>query len=208
MNISGIYKIQSIIKPGRIYIGSGINIGKRWNKHLEDLRKDSHYNKKIQRHFNKYGEIDFQFSVLLGCPKEDLIKVEQFFIDSYKPYFNNCLIAGSRLGQKDSIETRNKKSKSNIGKHFHYKSEEIRKKLSESGKGRAAWNKGIKGGHLSKETKRKMSESRKGHPTSNETRMKISRANKGYKNTPGQKIAQSIRQLGVKRQKYNKLKVA
>lgn len=30
MNISGIYQIQSKCKPKRIYIGSGVNIQRRW----------------------------------------------------------------------------------------------------------------------------------------------------------------------------------
>ncbi len=29
-NISGVYKIQSKIKPERIYIGSSVNINSRW----------------------------------------------------------------------------------------------------------------------------------------------------------------------------------
>ena len=38
MKISGIYKIESKLKPERIYIGSTININIRWNKHLTDLK--------------------------------------------------------------------------------------------------------------------------------------------------------------------------
>jgi hypothetical protein len=36
--ITGIYKIQSIIKPERIYIGSAVYVDKRWKEHLNDLR--------------------------------------------------------------------------------------------------------------------------------------------------------------------------
>lgn len=208
MKISGIYKIQSIIKPERIYIGSSICIAKRWNLHLEQLKKDIHYNKKLQRHFNKYGEVDLIFSILLGCDKNSLLKVEQFFIDSYRPYFNNCKIAGSRLGQILSEETKNKIGKSNIGKHSAPKTEETKRKMRAVMLGNIPWNKGIKGNKMSEEAKRNMSESRKGHFTSEETRMKISKANKGYKNTPEQKKAQSERQLGKKRWPNNKLKIA
>lgn len=199
--ITGIYKIESRRKPERIYIGSSVSIGKRWNLHLEHLRKDKHYNKKLQRHFNKYGESDLIFSVLLGCDKELLLQNEQFFIDGYKPYFNNCLFAYSRLGQKSSQETREKISISNKGKHSFNHSDEWKKNSSNAKKGQVPWNKGRKGDRMSDEAKRKMSESRKGHITTEETRLKISKANKGYKNTPEQKEAQSKRQLGKKRDK-------
>ena len=65
MKISGIYKIQSVIKPDRCYIGSGVCIKSRWNRHLCDLRHNRHWSKKLQNHYNKYGESDLQFSILL-----------------------------------------------------------------------------------------------------------------------------------------------
>jgi len=57
---------------------------------------------------------------------------------------------------------------------------ESRIKISESNKGRNAWNKGLK---LSDEYKRKLSESHKGHIVSKETRKKMSIANSGDKNS-------------------------
>lgn len=208
MRISGIYKIQSKIKPERIYIGSSISISKRWNSHIEHLRKNKHYNKKLQRHFNKYGESDLQFTIILGCDKEDLIKIEQYFIDSYNPYFNNCKFAYSRLGQKASPETLLKMSGVRKNKKRKLFSDEWKKNIGRSLKGRNAWNKGIRGIRLSDQTKNKMSKSKMGHITTGETRMKISKANKGYKYTLDQSTAQSVRQLGKKRGKYNKQKIA
>ena len=67
MKISGIYKIQSLIKPERIYIGSGCDLKRRRNYHWNDLRKNKHHSILLQRHYNKYGESDLSFSVLLGC---------------------------------------------------------------------------------------------------------------------------------------------
>ena len=76
MKISGIYKIESKIKPERIYIGSAVNISRRWNWHYGALRNGRHHSLKLQRHYDKYGESDLQFIILLGCEKEDLIKIE------------------------------------------------------------------------------------------------------------------------------------
>ena len=132
MDISGIYQIQSKGKPDRIYIGSSININNRWWLHLDQLQKGIHHSPQLQRHYNKYGEIDLQFSILLGCEKKDLLKIEQYFIDSYNPYFNILKIAGSSLGIKRSDETKQKQKLLKLGIK---KSEESNRKRSETMKG-------------------------------------------------------------------------
>lgn len=164
MKISGIYKIQSTVKPKRIYIGSAKDIYKRWECHIRTLRKNKHHSIKLQNHYNKYGEADLQFSILLGCDKDDLLKTEQYYLDSYKPYFNIYMVAGSPLGFKMTPEAIEKMVQSvsgeknhNYGKHF---SEEHRRKLSEAKKGISV-NKGNK---HTEETKKKISESKKGKP--------------------------------------------
>lgn len=135
--MGGIYKIQSGIYPERLYIGSAINIKDRWRRHLSCLKRDCHSNIKLQHHYNKYGESDLQFSILLGCNKEDLIAHEQYFIDSYKPWFNICPKAGSCLGTHQSDEARMKNRISNLGKRHSLESiEKIR--LAKLGKKRGA----------------------------------------------------------------------
>ena len=58
--ISGIYKIQSLYHPERCYIGSAVNITRRWMEHLTALKADKHYSKKLQNHYNKYGKNEKQ----------------------------------------------------------------------------------------------------------------------------------------------------
>ena len=128
MKTSGIYKIQSKIKPKRIYIGSAKNLSKRWWNHLYLLRKNKHHSVALQNHFNKYSEIDLSFSTLLGCDKKDLVKVEQYFLDTYHPYFNTSGEAGRSNGM--------------TGKHHTIES---RIQQSKSHKGCKAWNKGTRG---------------------------------------------------------------
>jgi group I intron endonuclease len=142
MKISGIYQMQSKIKPIRIYIGSAVNINDRWRCHLKDLKKQKHHSKKLQNHYNKYGESDLQFSILLGCEISDLIRIEQYFLDSHNPYFNTCKIAGSCLGIKRSKETRQKQSLLKKDKPL---SEEHRNAIIESKRNVPNWNKGNKG---------------------------------------------------------------
>ena len=132
----GVYIIKSTIKPNRVYVGSSINIIKRWKNHLSSLRYNKHKSKKLQNHYNKYGLEDLQFSIILECEIDILIKNEQYYLDLYCPYFNTCKIAGNTLGYKHSKDTRAKMKKP--------KSEEHKKKLSEIRQGCIPWNKGIK----------------------------------------------------------------
>lgn len=156
MKITGIYKIESKIRTDRIYIGSAVNISERWRLHLVGLRNNKHHSGKLQRHYNKYGRNDLQFSILIGCDSENLLSNEQFFIDSYKPYFNNCKIAGSSIGIIRSKVTK----------------EKIR--ISKSGTNHPNWGK-----HLTEETKSKIRKSLMGHESSEERNNKISKVHKG-----------------------------
>lgn len=175
MNItrSGIYIIQSSIKPKRCYIGSAVNIRERWRRHLNCLRGNRHENGKLQNHFNKDGENDLVFSVLIGCEKEDLIKNEQFFIDSLKPWFNICQTAGSTLGY---IHTKETKDVMRITRP--YISEEARAKQSfaNSGENNPMYGKPspMTGKHHSKETIEKMRNAKLGKLKSAETKVRMS----------------------------------
>ena len=169
----GIYKIQSFIKPNRIYIGSAVNITERWRHHLNDLKLSKHHSLKLQRHYNKYGQSDLYFSILIECEKEELINIEQSFLDSYKPYFNICKIAGNTLGFRHS-----KESKFKMSIHPSHKLKETRDKIRKSKTGSKAtrctkekmrvshiginsWSKGKKYGPQSKEHRNKIGEARK-----------------------------------------------
>jgi group I intron endonuclease len=98
MRLSGIYCIHSKCKPKKKYIGSSVNIYERWETHLSHLRNKSHCNPKLQKHYDKYGETDLFFTVILTCDRYELNDIEQFFIDSLNPYFNVSKIANNKMG--------------------------------------------------------------------------------------------------------------
>jgi group I intron endonuclease len=116
--MTGIYKIESISKPDRIYIGSAIDINKRWKGHQSNLNNNRHHSIILQNHFNKYGIDDLKFSVLAQCRKEDLFKVEQMYLDACDTYFNISKTAGSISGVKYKYTSivKMKKMKSRLGK--------------------------------------------------------------------------------------------
>lgn len=109
MNI-GIYKIENKT-TGKLYIGSSLDIRKRWIRHLWDLENNKHHSIILQRAWNKYGKDDFVFEVIEECNIDNLLILEQKYLDEYLPIYNICPNAGNSYGRKDSMETRLKKRK-------------------------------------------------------------------------------------------------
>jgi group I intron endonuclease len=144
MKKCGVYKIQSICNPERVYIGSSIDIVDRWSRHRCDLFKKIHHSRKLQRHYNKYGVDDLTYMILELCTKENIVVREQHYLDTIIHYFNALHVARSCLGIKRSEVTKQKirekrKFQTNTNKGMHWKlSEETKEKM----KKRIPWNKG------------------------------------------------------------------
>lgn len=83
---TGIYKIIHT-ESGRYYIGSSINIEKRWWKHKNDLKNGDHHSIYLQRLWNKYGEDAFEFQIFEETT--DLIQREQELLDEGSPLLLN-----------------------------------------------------------------------------------------------------------------------
>ncbi len=113
--ISGIYKIVNNIN-NKIYIGSAINLSRRFKEHIRTLKSNKHHNKKMQNSWNKHGENNFSFVIIEYCEKEKLILREQHYIDEINPEYNICRIAGNTLGTKMSDEQKKHLSVINTGK--------------------------------------------------------------------------------------------
>src|SRR6185503_19285195 len=97
---SGIYKIINLINE-KFYIGSAVNIRKRWNCHKYQLRKNKHPNSHLQNAWNKYGELNFKLELIEFIEnKNELLFREQFYIDTLKPPYNLAPNAKSMLGFK------------------------------------------------------------------------------------------------------------
>jgi group I intron endonuclease len=144
----GIYAIINSIN-GKMYIGSSINIDKRWYKHRTELRRNEHHSGHLQRAWNKYKEENFYFITLLECKDSELHIIEQKVMDSLKPEYNVLPAAYSPKGYKHPKEFGN----------------EISERL--------------KGHEVSKETREKIGNANRGHRHSKETLEKISLASIG-----------------------------
>lgn len=165
-----IYKFTNNIN-GKIYIGQTTRPKSRYKEHCTG-KEDS----LLTRAMLKYGIENFKYEVLETIDKEQLNTREKYWINyynSYKTGYNQT--TGGNQNIKFSQEARKKMSESKKGRQI---SEETRKKMSEAQKGKNTW---IKGRHHSEETRKKISEARKGekHPLfgkhhSEETRKKIS----------------------------------
>lgn len=106
--VSGIYTITHKIN-GRVYVGSAVNLKKRWSEHRTELAKNRHRNQKLQHAYDKYGKDMFVFSVVESVENiADLLAREQYWIDSLDAVevgYNISPIAGSRLGVKMTEES-------------------------------------------------------------------------------------------------------
>ncbi len=130
---TGIYCIECLT-TGKIYIGSAVNIDKRWRLHRIQLCNNVHANKYLQNAWNKHGEVNFEFKILEYCDKNMLLTREQAYMNilhvtDRKVGFNLYPTAGSPLGfQHSDIFKENCRKRMLAFRH----SEEVKSFLSES----------------------------------------------------------------------------
>lgn len=101
----GVYKI-SFEGSDNFYIGSTKNFNIRKKDHINCLKRSGHRNQILQRAFNKYGESNFKFEIISTCKIENLLKIEQLYINGLLPEYNISKIAGRTIKFKVSPEER------------------------------------------------------------------------------------------------------
>lgn len=119
-HVPGIYSITNLVNH-KIYIGSSVDVGKRFWEHESFLRHNKHHSKHLQRAYNKYGKDNFKFDLITSCDKEKLEIFEQYYIDLFEATninsgYNTSPAAGSTRGIKFTQEHRDKLSKAKKGK--------------------------------------------------------------------------------------------
>ena len=108
---AGIYCIRNKVNDKR-YIGSSLNIEERFKKHKQRLRNKKHINKHLERAWHKYGENNFEFSILETLIKETEIReLEQLILDTF-----NCASSDLFYNISDSASGFSSKQGSCYGK--------------------------------------------------------------------------------------------
>lgn len=78
---SGIYLITCGIN-GKVYVGSSINIKRRWTRHKNHLVRNQHSNKHLQSAYNLYGKDAFAYSILEHTEPENLLERELHWVQT------------------------------------------------------------------------------------------------------------------------------
>lgn len=116
--MAGIYIIKNLVN-NKVYIGQSVDVKSRLQHHRSELRHNRHANSYLQNSWNKYGEENFEFSVLELCDEDQLDELERRYIKEYDAM--------------DRDYGYNRESGGSLNKH---PSEEVRKQMSERMKGK------------------------------------------------------------------------
>ncbi len=180
---------------GHQYVGSSVDVQKRWREHHNALRAGEHRNPHLQAAWDKYGKDAFYLMLLEAvADPQFLALVEQRHLGILDPEYNIATVAGSTLGVRPSDEARRRMSEARRGKSL---TEEIRCKMSVAQRGEKNHQYGKP---KTEAARRKISEAlrgRPGKPQTDETRRKISEALRGkpspLRGRPGKKHTEEAR---------------
>jgi len=105
-----IYAIENRINH-KVYIGSATHFDKRCRIHLYYLNKNKHHSKHLQAAWNKYGADAFYFHVLEYVNCSNMLKREQWWLDTVQPFrrevgYNISPTAGNISGTELSYEAK------------------------------------------------------------------------------------------------------
>ena len=133
--ICGIYRITNTI-TGDFYIGSSKNVKHRWADHKNPSRWNYCPNNQLYQDMQKYGVDKFAFEILEEVEEGSLKEVEQQFIETLKPTYNNINAKGFDFERRKKYKKEYQKSEK--GKEYH---KEAQKKYNKSDKGKEAQKK-------------------------------------------------------------------
>ena len=162
--MQGVYRIRNKINDKR-YIGSAQDFDERWDTHRKELRKGNHYNKYLQRAWNRHGEENFVFEVeeeVVGDNK-NLLTVEQAYLDKgfeLGILYNISKVAGGGAvrgsGWHQTKKTKEEISKALLGRNVTWgdKISEGRKGMKFSNEHRANQRKSWTSARRSEQSKR------------------------------------------------------
>lgn len=130
--IGAVYIAKVISDESLFYIGSTRHFKNRVSQHRNMLKSGTHKNSRFQSIYEKVGWDGFRFEILELAQWEDLIKIEQMYIDSLNPTINIHTIADRATGVKRSPITISRISRSKKGAK-HSEEANRRKSIRQTG---------------------------------------------------------------------------
>jgi len=131
--IQGVYLIRNKVN-NKVYIGSSINIKRRWRDHIYELSRNRHNNIHLQNAWNKYGKDNFEFVILEEVEDKSILRDrEQYWLNKYQSF-------NPSMGYNISLNTRHYKpmylpreiiEKSALQKFGRKTPDELKNKISE-----------------------------------------------------------------------------
>jgi len=131
----GIYCIYNNVN-NKFYIGSSVfGYHRIRGQHLIRLRKNAHTNPHLQAAWNFYGEESFEFFILEETSKDEMLDVEQLYLDN-TGCLNNKIGYNINTKAQKTILTPAQREKIRQSKLGKPRSEETKRKISESQMGK------------------------------------------------------------------------
>jgi group I intron endonuclease len=202
----GIYKIECVVSK-RKYVGSSVNIERRWGKHKALLNVGIHHSIILQNAWTLYKATSFNFTIIEVVKQtKNLVVREQFWIDKLECFgkkgYNVAPKAGSSRGRKLTAAHKAKIAFGNLGRIVN-EATRVKISLANTGKRRTTKAKAKmsdaakKRGAHSSEVYAAISELNRGKTRTLEQRKKISDSRKGKPLSEQHKEA--LKQAWVKR---------
>ena len=128
MKISAVYKIVNTVTKD-FYIGSSKNVKHRWVDHKCPSTWKNYPNSKLYKDMQKYGVDKFDFQILVTTEPERLKEIEQEFIETLKPTYNDKRANGFDVERhKEYLKKEYQKKKEYFKKEYQQKSEKYKKR--------------------------------------------------------------------------------
>lgn len=100
--MQGIYSI-SCIQEDMIYIGSSVDIDRRWREHRRMLNSETHHCVALQEAWDAYGDESFTFEVIELC--DNIILAEQYWLDKHSHHcYNTSLQASNPMANAEVVQ--------------------------------------------------------------------------------------------------------